>query len=142
VADSTSVNPFKLLAGAVRLRPGRSAILSEKGNLPTDLYVAQGLPTLLDGLELKLVERGETTAALDETVAVAMLTQVDFRTGALHEVFETPLQGWMGHEAPFALEADYRPAPGVERLRCGGGGTGSSASPEPLPPSRPSALWR
>ncbi|MFI5170249.1 MAG: kynureninase, partial [Vicinamibacterales bacterium] len=38
VADSTSVNLFKLLAGALRLRPGRRVILSEEENFPTDLY--------------------------------------------------------------------------------------------------------
>jgi kynureninase len=37
----------------------------------------------------------------------------------LHETFETPLQGWMGHAAPFAFEGQYRPAPGVARLLCG-----------------------
>ena len=47
VADSTSVNLFKLLAGALSLRPGRTTILSEPGNFPTDLYVMQGLVGLL-----------------------------------------------------------------------------------------------
>ena len=66
VADSTSVNLFKLLAGALRLRPGRRVILSEKENFPTDLYVAQGLAALLDGVELRLVSRADLAAALDE----------------------------------------------------------------------------
>src|SRR5215831_9655481 len=52
VADSTSVDLFKLLAGAVRLRAGRRVILSEQENFPTDLYVAQGLAALASGLEL------------------------------------------------------------------------------------------
>ena len=47
VADSTSVNLFKLLAAALPLRPGRTTILSEERNFPTDLYVAQGLAGLL-----------------------------------------------------------------------------------------------
>ncbi|MDB5425004.1 MAG: kynU, partial [Phenylobacterium sp.] len=47
VADSTSVNLFKLAAGALSLRPGRTTILSETGNFPTDLYVLQGLAALL-----------------------------------------------------------------------------------------------
>jgi kynureninase len=183
VADSTSVNLFKLLAGAARLRPGRPVILSEKGNFPTDLYVAQGLARLLDGVELRLVEREDLPATLDERTSVLMLTHVDFRTGAMHDMealtaaaheagalalwdlahsagavplaldtwgvdlavgcgykylnggpgapafafvgrhlhaaFETPLQGWMGHAAPFAFETDYRPAPGVDWLLCG-----------------------
>ncbi len=82
VADSTSVNLFKLLAAALRLRPGRTVIVSERANFPTDLYVAQGLADLLSGrCELRLVDRAEIGAALDERVAALMLTHVDFRSG-------------------------------------------------------------
>jgi len=88
VADSTSVNLFKLLAGALRLRPGRSVILSEQENFPTDLYVAQGLSALLDAVSLRLVPRAGLGKALDDSVAVLMLTHVDFRTGALHDMSE------------------------------------------------------
>ena len=88
VADSTSVNLFKLLAGALRLRPGRRVILSEEENFPTDLYVAQGLSSLLEGVTLRLVPRAGLAQALDEDVAVLMLTHVDFRTGALHDMAE------------------------------------------------------
>src|SRR5262245_39230569 len=49
VADSTSVNVFKLLAAALDLKPGRRVILSERDNFPTDLHVAQGLTRLLNG---------------------------------------------------------------------------------------------
>ncbi len=86
VADSTSVNVFKLLAGALRLRPGRSVILSEEENFPTDLYVAQGLCSLLGSASLRLVPRARLDEALDASVAVLMLTHVDFRTGALHDM--------------------------------------------------------
>jgi kynureninase len=86
VADSTSVNVFKLLAGALRLRPGRRVILSEEENFPTDLYVAQGLARLLGDAELRLVPRGALGEALRDDVAVLMLTHVDFRTGALHDM--------------------------------------------------------
>ena len=56
VADSTSVNLFKLLAAALDQRPGRKVILTEEGNFPTDLYVAQGLTALLQrGHELRAV---------------------------------------------------------------------------------------
>src|SRR5579863_6796475 len=47
VADSTSVNLFKLLAAALDRRPGRHVILTEEENFPTDLYMAQGLIELL-----------------------------------------------------------------------------------------------
>ena len=87
VGDSTSVNLFKVLAAALRLQADRPAerrvILSEAGNFPTDLYIAQGLTTLLDrGWTLQLVERDALEAAIDDTVAVTMLTQVDYRTGS------------------------------------------------------------
>jgi kynureninase len=86
VADSTSVNVFKLLAGALRLRPGRRVILSEEANFPTDLYVAQGLVRLLGDVELRLVPRSELPGAVNADVAVLMLTHVDFRTGEIHDM--------------------------------------------------------
>jgi kynureninase len=89
VADSTSVNLFKLLAAALRLRPERKVILSERENFGTDLYIAQGLVDLLGGgVELRLVERSQLRRALDTDVAVLMLTHVDFRTGAMHDMPE------------------------------------------------------
>ena len=86
-ADSTSVNVFKLLSAALRLRPGRRVILSEAGNFPTDLYVAEGLAALLgQGHELRLVAADEVAGALGPDVAVALLTHVDYRTGAMHDM--------------------------------------------------------
>ena len=70
VADSTSVNLFKLLAAALDLRPGRHGVVSERFNFPTDLYVAQGLRGLLgERMELRLVASEELEAALDSIVA-------------------------------------------------------------------------
>jgi kynureninase len=86
VADSTSVNVFKLLAGGLRLRPGRPVVLSEVANFPTDLYVAQGLAALKGDVELRLVPRSGLRAALGDDVAVLMLTHVDFRTGEIHDL--------------------------------------------------------
>ena len=87
IADSTSVNLFKLLVAGLRARPGRSVILSEKSNFPTDLYVAQGVADLLgERAELRLVDRAEIEDALDESTAVLMLTHVDFRTGEMHDI--------------------------------------------------------
>ena len=86
VADSTSVNVFKLLAGGLRLRPGRRVIVSEEANFPTDLYVAQGLASLLGDVELRLVPRDGLRAALGDDVAVLQLTHVDFRTGEIHDM--------------------------------------------------------
>jgi len=97
-ADSTSLNLFKVLACALRLqgqRPQlsmreRRIILSERGNFPTDLYMAQGLAEMLGGhYELQLVGFDEVPAALarlGERVAVLMLTHVNFATGAMHHM--------------------------------------------------------
>ena len=87
--DSTSVNLYKALSAALAMRPGRRVIVSERGNFPTDLYIAQGLLAQLgQGHVLRLVERGADddqalVDALDESVAVVMLTQVDYRSGSM-----------------------------------------------------------
>jgi kynureninase len=80
VADSTSVNLFKLAAGALSLRPGRTTILSETGNFPTDLYVLQGLAALLPDVELKALAADDLPAAIDEDVAVVVLTEVHYKS--------------------------------------------------------------
>ena len=82
-ADSVSLNLFKLL-GALLRRPGpRRVVLAEQSNFPTDLYVAEGLTNLLSdsGARLRLVPPDDFEAALGPEVAVATLTQVDFRIG-------------------------------------------------------------
>lgn len=84
IADSTSVNLFKLLAAAGDLRPGRTTILSQADNFPTDLYIAQGLVGLSgDRLRLRTVGAGEVADAIDDDTAVVLLSHVDYRTGAL-----------------------------------------------------------
>ena len=85
VSDSTSVNLFKLLTAALRARPGRRVILSERDNFPTDLYVAEGVARGMDAV-LRIVDRGELEGAIDESVAVLMLTHVDYRTGFMHDM--------------------------------------------------------
>jgi kynureninase len=83
VADSTSVNLFKALGAALRLRPGRRIIVSETGNFPTDAYIAAGIAELMgQGHELRLVAADELAAALTADVAVLMVTEVNYRTGA------------------------------------------------------------
>jgi kynureninase len=182
IADSTSVCLFKLLAAAVRARPGRTSILTQKRNFPTDLYVAQGLAGML-GLQLKPVEPDEVLASIGEDTAVLTLTHVDYRSAAFYDMrtindaahavgaltvwdlshsagavaldldgtdcdlavgcgykylnggpgapaflyvaerlqdeLRNPLQGWMGHAAPFAFDDDYRPVGGITRFLTG-----------------------
>lgn len=86
-ADSTSLNVFKVLATAMKLQPDRRVILSDTGNFPTDLYIAQGLKEMLgDKVELRLVAPEEVESALDKDVAILMLTEVDYRTGRKHDM--------------------------------------------------------
>ena len=183
VCDSTSVNLYKLLAATMAARPGRRVILSERENFPTDLYIADGLARMLPEVELRTVDRGDIATALDDEVAVMMLTHVDYRSGQRHDMaalsaaardagafslwdlshsagalelslsadgadlavgcgykylnggpgapaflyvaaalqdrLHSPLTGWMGHEAPFAFDGDYRAAPGIARFLAG-----------------------
>ena len=87
VCNSTSVNLFKLLGAALRLRPGRHTILTETENFPTDLYVAQGLAHFLEqGHQIRTVESGEIASSIDDDIAVVMLTHVNYRSGAMHDM--------------------------------------------------------
>jgi kynureninase len=83
--DSTSVNLFKALAAALGLRPGRRVIVSERGNFPTDLYVAEGVAALL-GAELRQAEPDAIEAALDGSVAALTLSHVNYRSGRMHDM--------------------------------------------------------
>lgn len=182
MGDTLSIKVFQAVSAARAMRPDRRVILSDRGNFPSDLYVAQGLARAVDA-ELRVVEPQAVATALGEDVAVLMLTEVDYRTGRRHDmaaltkaahsagaltvwdlahsagavdvdvigvnadfavgctykylnggpgapafIWTHPrhadaaqpiLQGWMGHEAPFAFQPDYVPAPGIERMRVG-----------------------
>jgi len=88
-ADTTSVNLFKVLATAIRIAqhadPARRVIVSERSNFPTDLYIAEGL-CQSHGCRLQLVEAEGVLHALGSEVAVLMLTHVNYRTGAMHDM--------------------------------------------------------
>lgn len=184
LGDTLSIKVYQALASAFEMNPTRRVVLSDTGNFPSDLYIAQGLcRTLGPGYELKTVAPEDVLDALDDTVAVMMITEVDYRTGRRHdmaaltakahevgalaiwdlahsagalpvevakggadfavgctykylnsgpggpafiyvaprhaEVARPALSGWLGHEAPFAFNLDYRPGAGVERMRVG-----------------------
>ncbi|MBL4927377.1 kynureninase [Fuscibacter oryzae] len=184
LGDTLSIKVYQALASAIEMNLGRKVILSDSGNFPSDLYMAQGLcKTLGDGYTLKVVAPEEVLGAIDESVAVTMITEVDYRTGRRHDmkaitdrahaagalavwdlahsagafpvelaacgadfacgctykylnsgpggpafIYVAPrhqnrarpaLSGWLGHEAPFAFDPDYRPGRGVERMRVG-----------------------
>jgi kynureninase len=87
--DSTSINLYKVLSAALHIAaqdaPERKVIVSERSNFPTDLYIAEAL-CRERGFRLQLVEPEEITAALTAEVAVLMLTHVNYRTGAMHDM--------------------------------------------------------
>lgn len=86
--DSTSVNLFKLLCSALGMQKGRSIVLSQVDNFPTDLYMVQGLSRLSGDkvCQLEVVEEAEIASRLDEKVAVLLLTHVNYRSGRLHDM--------------------------------------------------------
>ncbi len=184
VGDTLSIKVFQALAAALAMNPDRKIILSDSGNFPTDLYMAQGLLDLVGrGHSLRVVDPEAVAGAMDSDIAAVLLTEVDYRTGRKHDmtpitraaqdagavmiwdlahsagalpvdltasgcefavgctykylnggpgapafIYLRPdladialpaLQGWMGHDAPFAFDLDYRPAGGIERMRVG-----------------------
>ena len=87
MGDTLSIKVYQALASALEMRPDRRVILSDTGNFPSDLYMAEGLArTLGADYRLKTVAPEEVMAALDETVAVMMVTEVDYRTGRRHDM--------------------------------------------------------
>lgn len=183
LGDTLSIKVFQALAAALD-KTDRRTILTDSGNFPSDVYMAEGLVRALgQGHRIKTVDPDEVEGAIDEEVAVLMLTHVDYRTGRMHDMealtarareagaltvwdlahsagavmvdlaacgadfavgctykflnggpgapafiyvaprhassIEPILAGWLGHDAPFAFERDYRPANGVGRLRVG-----------------------
>jgi kynureninase len=184
MGDTLSIKVFQALAAVLEMRPDRRVILSDNGNFPSDLYMAEGLCRMLgQGYELQTVAPDAVEAAITDGVAVLMLTEVDYRTGRRHDlprltatahaagalavwdlahsagatdvavaaggadfavgctykylnsgpggpafIYVAPrhaeravpaLSGWLGHEAPFAFDLDYRPGRGIERMRVG-----------------------
>ncbi len=89
VGDSTSIHLFKLVVAALRLDPTRRTVLSEAGNFPTDLHIAEGAVACIPGARLRVVAREDLAAALDDDTALLLLTHVHYKTAAR---FDMP--GW------------------------------------------------
>jgi kynureninase len=184
MGDTLSIKVYQALASALKMRPDRRVILSDSGNFPSDLYMAQGLiDTLGQGYELRVVAPEDVSSAITSDVAVTLITEVDYRTGRRHnmreltqvahehgaltiwdlahsagavdtdlsgcnadfavgctykylnggpgapafiyvaprhaDIAKPALSGWLGHEAPFAFDLDYRAGSGIERMRVG-----------------------
>ncbi len=87
MGDTLSIKVYQALASALEMNPTRRVILSDSGNFPSDLYMAQGLcRTLGPDYSLKIVAPEQVLDALDDTIAVTMITEVDYRTGRKHDM--------------------------------------------------------
>ena len=95
-ADSTSVNLYKLIVAALRVDPSRKVIVSEAGNFPTDLHIAEGAVAAVAGAELRVVERGALAQALGDDTALLMLTHVHYKTA---ERFDMAAWSKAAHDA-------------------------------------------
>jgi len=87
IGDTLSIKVYQALASALQMRPDRKVILSDSGNFPSDLYMAEGLIGLLGGdYELRVVAPENVASAITEEIAVTMITEVDYRTGRKHDM--------------------------------------------------------
>jgi kynureninase len=92
ISDSTSVNLYKLATAAMRARPGRTRIVTDNTNFPTDVYVLRGVAEA-HGATLDLIPvDGESDpaagleAALDHGTALVSLSHTTFKTGFTHDL--------------------------------------------------------
>ena len=139
VANSTSVNLFKLLTAALRARPDRKVILTEPGNFPTDLYVAQGVADLMGDVEIRLAPAETLADAIDDRVAVVMLTHVHYKSGGRHDMAAITRRAhqagalalWDLSHSAGAIEVDLNGADADLAVGCGykylNGGPGAPA---------------
>ncbi|TXL76677.1 kynureninase [Vineibacter terrae] len=85
VTDTISVNLFKLLVAAIRLRPGRRTIVAEQGNFPSDNHVVDSVARM-HGMTVRYVPAGAVAAAVDDDTAVAELSHVSYRTAEIQDM--------------------------------------------------------
>ncbi|KGM47973.1 kynureninase [Pseudooceanicola atlanticus] len=87
MGDTLSLKVYQAVSAALEMRPDRKVVLSDNGNFPTDLYMAEGLIRHLDKRhELRVVAPEEVADAITEEVAAVMITQVDYRSGRMHDM--------------------------------------------------------
>jgi kynureninase len=87
MGDTLSIKVYQALASAIAMNPDRRVILSDSGNFPSDLYMAEGLINFLgQGHELRVVAPEEVAEHITDKVAVTLITEVDYRTGRMHDM--------------------------------------------------------
>jgi len=87
VGDTLSIKVYQALASALEMRPDRRVILSDSGNFPSDLYMAEGLIKSLNaGHKLRVVAPEDIANNITDEVAVTLITEVDYRTGRRHDM--------------------------------------------------------
>jgi kynureninase len=119
VADSTSVNLFKLLVAALRHAAPRTTIVSETGNFPTDLHIAEGAAGCVPGARLNAVARADLATAIDGDTALLMLTHVHYKTA---ERFDMAAWTARAHDAGALALWDLSHSVGAIPLDLGGAG--------------------
>ncbi|MGY2735239.1 kynureninase [Sphingomonas sp. UYP23] len=119
VADSTSVNLFKLLVAALRHAAPRTTIVSETGNFPTDLHIAEGAAGCVSGARLNAVARADLPAAINGDTALLMLTHVHYTTT---ERFDMTAWTARAHDAGALALWDLSHSVGAIPLDLGGAG--------------------
>lgn len=117
VADSVSVNLFKLLASGLSLRPGRRVVLIDDADFPTDRYVAEGLCTMLGGRATLRRAKGDLGAVLDRDVAIVLSSHASYLTGALADM---PAVTHAAHDVGALVLWDLSHTAGVVDVDLGG----------------------
>ena len=120
LGDTLSIKVHQALAACIAMRPERRVILSDTGNFPSDLYMAEGLCRMLgQGYSLRTVAPEEVEGALDETVAVMMITEVEYRTGRRHDMARLTARA---HEVGALAVWDLAHSAGAFAVDCAAGG--------------------
>jgi kynureninase len=87
MGDTLSIKVYQALASALEMNPDRKVVVSDNGNFPTDLYIADGLIKSLDkGHVLKTPNPEDVESLINDDLAVLMLTHVDYRTGRMYDM--------------------------------------------------------
>ncbi len=119
IGDTTSTHLFKALVAALRANPDRHTVLSESGNFPTDLHIAEGAVACVPGARLKVVARADLAEALDEDTAVLLLTHVHYKTG---ERFDMTAWTARAHDAGALMLWDLSHSVGAVPIDLNGAG--------------------